>query len=145
MGGIMAKAKVKLYYTSSQYLDSLPVNNGNIIFVPDSNVFCLDMSNQRFTYSTIRTFETETQRAALAYPNEGYYFVEETQVFWRWNGAWVQITPSNLEPVVYGVDINALPSVGKPNTLYYTDDGIYHWKDGEYKMIGNINTWDSIE
>ena len=77
----MAKAKVKLYYTSSQYLDSLPVNNGNIIFVPDSNVFCLDMSNQRFTYSTIRTFETETQRAALAYPNEGYYFVEETQVF----------------------------------------------------------------
>jgi hypothetical protein len=77
----MANAKAKLYYTSSKYINQLPITNGNIIFVPDANMFCLDMSEQRFAYTTIRTFATEAARAAVPFPNEGFYFVEETKVF----------------------------------------------------------------
>lgn len=122
----MANAKAKLYYTSSEYIDRLPIANGNIVFVPDANMFCLDMSNQRFTYTTIKTFATDAARTAVPFPNEGYYFVEETKVFWRWNNGWSQITPSNLNPVVYGTTVEDLPAIGKAETLYYTDDGIYH-------------------
>lgn len=138
-------AKAKLYYTSSEYINALPINNGNIIFVPDANMFCLDMSNQRFTYTTIKTFATEAARAAMPFPNEGFYFVEETYVFWRWhNNEWSQITPSYLKPVVYGASIEDFPSIGQPETLYYTDDGIYHWKGNKYNLVGNVNTWDVL-
>lgn len=41
----MANAKATLYYTKEQYLNSLPVEDGNIIFVPDSNKVCLDLRN----------------------------------------------------------------------------------------------------
>ena len=98
------------------------------------------MGGQRFTYTKIRTFVDDAARMSLPFPNEGFYFVESTQVFWRWDGAWSQVTPSNLTPVVYGADVDSFPSIGKSDTLYYTDDGIYHWKDDEYKLIGNVNT-----
>lgn len=55
----MAKAKAKLFYTTSKYLDTLPVKNGNIIFVSDINTVCLDMHNRRTTYATIYTFGTD--------------------------------------------------------------------------------------
>ena len=46
----MAKSKAKLYYTTSEYLPTLPIRSGNIIFVPDDNKVCLDMVDQRFEY-----------------------------------------------------------------------------------------------
>ena len=140
----MANAKAKLYYTSSEHLDSLPIRNGNIVFAPESKTFCLDMQDQRFMYTTIRTCATEQDLRSIPFPVEGFYFVEDTRVFWRWNGAWSAITPSNLKPVVYGVTLEDLPSIGQSETLYYTDDGIYHWKNGKYNLIGNVNTWDVL-
>lgn len=74
----MPNAKAKLYYTTSKYLTTLPVENGNIIFVPDVNMVCLDMGNQRFSYQTIKTFVTDADRLALPFPKEGFYYVEET-------------------------------------------------------------------
>ena len=79
----MANAKAKLYYTKQQYLDSLPIANGNIIFVPDSNTVCLDMGSQRFTYQTIKTYETDQERIDTPFPNIGFYYVEETNSIWR--------------------------------------------------------------
>ncbi len=79
----MANARAKLYYTQQKYLDSLPVNNGNIIFCPDSYTFCLDMNGQRFTYQTIKIYKTDAERLNDKAPHEGFYFVEETNVAWR--------------------------------------------------------------
>lgn len=77
----MANAKAKLYYTKQKYLDTLPIENGNIIFVPDSLTLCLDLNKQRYSYKTIQVFATNEERAAYATPNEGFYFVEETNNF----------------------------------------------------------------
>ena len=76
----MANAKAKLYYTKQKYLDSLPIANGNIIFVPDSNKVCLDMSSERFEYQVVKTFETDQERAETPFPNVGFYYVEETNI-----------------------------------------------------------------
>lgn len=144
----MANAKAKLYYTKQKYLNSLPVKNGNIIFVPDSYTVCLDMSNQRFTYQTIKIYSTDVERLDEQSPHTGFYFVEETGVVWRWaDDRWNQISPVNLEPVVYGASENEFPSLGKTDTLYYTDEGIFNWKDVEqkYNLIANANRWDDIQ
>ena len=73
----MANAKAKLFYTKEKYLSTLPVKNGQIIFVPDAHKVCLDMSTQRFTYQTILELETERDRLSIQAPLNGFYFVEE--------------------------------------------------------------------
>jgi len=142
----MANAKAKLYYTKSQYLSSLPIENGNIIFVPDINTVCLDMSSERFSYQTIKTFDTEEDRELMPFPNEGFYYVTETNILWRWDNDWIKVTPSNLTPVIYGETEDELPEEGQPGVLYYTDNGVYNWKNNirDYNMIANANKWQDI-
>ena len=77
----MANAKAKLYYTKQKYLDTLPIANGNIIFVPESNTVCIDLNKQRYSYKTIQIFSTNAERIEYANPTEGFYFVEETEIF----------------------------------------------------------------
>ena len=142
----MPSTKAKLFYTKEKYLSSLPVKDGQIIFVPDSNKVCLDMISTRYSYETIKVFQTEKERNNYT-PIEGFYFVEETKVIWRWSGEkWNQISPVNLNPVVYGASEEEFPSIGTSNTLYYTDEGIYNWKETqEYNLIANANRWDKIQ
>ena len=144
----MANAKAKLYYTKQKYLDSLPITNGNIIFCPDAYKVCLDMNNQRYSYQTIKIFTTNDERLNEEAPHEGFYYVEETNIVWRYaNNRWQQTSPANLEPLVYGANKEEFPSLGKENTLYYTDRGIFNWKENEneYNLIANANRWDSIQ
>lgn len=123
----MANAKAKLYYTTPEYIDTLPVKNGNIIFVPAMNKVCLDMADQRFEYETIKTFQTDEERADVPFPNEGFYYVEQDAMIWRYSrGHWRQLTPTNLRPIVYGDCEEDFPELGANDTLYYTDEGIYN-------------------
>ena len=143
----MAKAKAKLYYTTSEYLPTLPVRSGNIIFVPDDNKVCLDMVDQRFEYRIIKELETDEERIDMPFPNEGFYYIEETNLVWRWSrGKWRQVTPTNLTPIIYGDCEDEFPEIGKDGTLYYTDSGIYNWKGqlNKYNLIANANRWNSV-
>lgn len=140
-------AQSKLYYTTPERLESLPVTNGNIIFVPDGNMVCLDFKDTRFTYQTIKVFATEEERRNTPFLNDGFYFVAETNVVWRWTGdSWKKVTPSNLQPTFYGETKDLFPEEGNTDSLYFTDDGIYNWKAqfNEYNLIANANTWESI-
>lgn len=143
----MAKSKAKLYYTTSEYLPTLPIRSGNIIFVPDDNKVCLDMVDQRFEYRIIKELKTDEERKNMPFPNEGFYYIEDTNMIWRWaNNRWGQITSANVEPIIHGDCVDDFPEVGRKNTLYYTDDGIYDWKDqsNKYNLIANANRWDSV-
>ena len=142
----MANAQAKLYYTKRKYLDSLPIANGNIIFVPESNMVCLDMSDQRFYYNTIKNFATDRERAEIPYPNEGFYYVEETGIIWRYKDAWRQISSNNVSPIYYGNAEEDFPAEGEDNTLYYTDEGIFNWKKqlNKYNLIANANRWQQV-
>lgn len=135
-------ALAKFVYTTSARLSELPVEDGQIIFAPDMNTIGLDLSGNRFYYQTIKTFETDEERLSTPFPVQGFYFVEETQVIWRWSDKWTQMTASAA--VVEGETEEDFPEQGKGNTLYYTDDGIYGWKTDKYNLIANTNTWESI-
>lgn len=141
-------AKMKLIYTSAERLNDLPIADGQIIWVPNDNMLCLDMHDYRFTYKTIRTFPTEEARLNDSFAQEGFYYVEATNLIWRKtaNGTWRQVTFSG-EPIIYGETEEVFPPIGLNNTLYYTDHGIYNWKSqlNKYNLIANANTWENLE
>ena len=142
----MANSKAKLYYTKSQYLSTLPISNGNIIFVPDTRTVCLDFADERFYYHTIRVFETDADRLLMPFPNDGFYYVSSTNVLWRWDQEWKQVTPSALSPIYYGEKQTDFPEIGQIGVLYYTDEGVYRWnnQNQKYSLIANANIWDTI-
>ena len=74
----MANTKAKLFYTQEKYLSSLPIKDGQIIFVADSRKVCLDMRSQRYSYETIQTVEDEEELFEIENPVSGFYFTEST-------------------------------------------------------------------
>lgn len=143
----MAKAKAKLFYTTSKYLDTLPVKNGNIIFVSDINTVCLDMHNRRTTYTTIYTFGTDWDRQHWNDPQSGFYFVKNTNILWRYDEdrGWRQITASGLNPVIISQSKEEFPEEGDESKLYVSDDGVWTWKDGnqDYYLVANKSEWET--
>lgn len=73
-------AQMKLIYTTSKKINDLDIADGQIIFCPDDNTIALDMKGQRFSYKTIKTFDTEEQRMNAVFSAPGFYYVEESNL-----------------------------------------------------------------
>lgn len=140
----LTSAPAQFFYTTASKLGDLGIVNGQIIFTSDTKTIYLDMKGHRNSYSTIQVFATDEERLKELAPIEGYYFVEDTNVLWRYKTAWRQITPSNLEPIVFFDNENQFPVVGNGSLLYCTDGAIYNWKQSSYNMIANKTEWESI-
>lgn len=138
-------AKVKFYSTVASKLADLPVVDGQMIFVTDTKKFYLDMGGLRLGYSDIQILPSESDRTGLLAPTEGFYFVDDTNVMWRYKNGWHQITPSNAQPFVYG-EFDSFPEVGKENTLYATEDATYVWDTitSSYICIANKTEWKEV-
>lgn len=141
-------AQMKLVYTTSKKINELAIADGQIIFCPDDNIIALDMKNQRFTYKTIKTFETDAERVNAVFAAPGFYYVEETNIIWRLTNSkvWRQVTPTQVSPIIYGETEEVFPTIGEEGMLYHTDKGIYNWKPqlNTYNLIANANTWEGI-
>ena len=139
-------AQMKLVYTTAAKLNSLAVVDGQIIYLADENQICLDMKGKRLVYHSIKTFDTDAERLAIPPIPKTFYFVFETNIMWQYNNGWQQITASGLTPILYFDTEDKLPTKGEVNKLYYTDNGIYNWResDNKYNLIANANRWDSI-
>lgn len=133
---------VKFYYTINSKLSSLPIVDGQVIFVSDTKKFYLDMNGLRLGYSDIQVLATESDRTSILAPVEGFYFVDDTNVMWRYKGSWKQITPTELSPLYFG-DYDSFPPIGKENTLYITNDATYRWDSitSSYICIANKTEW----
>ena len=138
-------AIVKFYYTVNSKLAELPIVDGQVIFVSDTKKFYLDMNGLRLGYSDIQVLATESDRTSILAPTEGFYFVDDTNVMWRYKGSWKQITPSELSPLYFG-DYDSFPPIGKENTLYITNDATYRWDSitSSYVCIANKTEWRAI-
>ncbi len=138
-------AIVKIYSTTASKLAQLPVVDGTLTFVKDTRRIYLDMNGVRVEYSIIQVLPNEVSRTGLLAPIEGFYFVEETSVMWRYKEGWKQITPSNLSPVFIG-GFEDFPEKGSPDTLYVSDNATYKWDKltQSYQAIANLTAWDNI-
>ena len=117
-------AIVKAYSTTNSKLSQLPVSDGNLIFVKDTHTIYLDLNGNRLAYTDIVVLPKETDRTSILAPIEGFYYVEETDIFWRYKEGWKQITPDNINPLFFG-DYEDFPPTGKDNVLYISDEATY--------------------
>lgn len=138
-------AIVKCYATVESKLSQLPVSDGNLIFVRDTGRICLDILGTRQTYVDIRVLSQDTDRTLMLAPVEGFYYVEDTDVLWRYKGGWKQITPDTVDPLFFG-DPDDFPPQGKSKTLYISDEGIYRWDDisQTYILTASNTEWKEL-
>ena len=125
-------AIVNLFVTKPKYLSQIPVRDGNIVFVEESNQVCLDYNNERYTYETIHTFQTEQERAAYKPTLPGYYFVADEGCLWYYDASkWTRITKTP-EDIITFVEME-FPATGKTEVLYVS------------KKYQNISLWDEAK
>lgn len=139
-------AIVKFYHTTDSKLAQLPVSDGNITFVTDTKRLYLDINGNRLPYVDIQILSRESDRTSILAPIEGFYFVEDTSVLWRYKGGWVQITPSNLNPIFFG-NYEDFPPTGSPAVLYVSDDATYKWDSltSKYLCVSNKTEWKEMK
>ena len=129
------------YYTRvlsvarESFLDRIPIEYGQIIFVKDTRSIYYD-TTERTTYRSVVIVETEEQRQAGVIT--GLYYVIESRSLWFKNGnSWDLVCEPAKNEIYYADSVEELPVVGDVNTLYIVDLFMYRWKDGEYKSMGS--------
>ena len=129
------------YYTKvlsvakESFLDRIPIEYGQIIFVKDTRSIYYD-TTERTTYRSVVIVETEEQRQAGVIT--GLYYVIESRSLWFKNvDSWDLVCEPAKNEIYYADSIEELPVVGDVNTLYIVDLFMYRWKDGEYKSMGS--------
>ena len=138
---------MKFIATTSSKMNSIPVVSGQMIFSRDDRVIYLDAESARTSFQSIITIVDEETRQSLTSPVEGFYFVEETVILWRYsNSTWTQITKVEDEDIVFANNAG-MPATGKDKVLYVNsdDDTIYRWDATKSSYIAMDQTkWDSI-
>lgn len=109
------KSVLKLVATTSEKIRELTIKNGQLVFLYDIGRIALDYKGTRTFYNQIVEVESEAIRQELVSPLNGYYFVVDTGILWRYKDGWIQITGVPDEVVFIGVE---LPTLGQANKLY---------------------------
>lgn len=136
------KAVMKFCTTRSELLNNIPIQKGQLIFVQDTRQIFLDSDTERIEYGQIIVLVNEVQRLSIR-PLSAFYFVLETNILWRYNGGWVQLTTPPRECVMFLNNKAELPATGQNNLLYITDTAIYRWMNGEYVDLSG-SSWETF-
>ena len=134
------KASMSVIVTTSEKLSSLLIKNGQLIFIKDKCRIAFDFNDKRKFYNQITELETDYERTSLSSPSNGYYFIIDTAVLWRYDNSWTQITSSPEDIVFIGAE---LPELGqaKDKTLYVNktkkEISIYDKAANSYVVVAN--------
>lgn len=134
---------LKVVSTTSDRLGLLSVDYGQLIFVKDTRELYFDHKDEgRISYSQIMILPSETHRANMIGPVTGFYFVKDTNIIWRYEGEWIQITQPPSEQIEF-LPRESFPPIGKTNVLYIDDAKIYRWLENEYVEMG-VPIWETF-
>lgn len=134
------KAPMSVVVTTSEKLSSLLIQNGRLIFVKDKCRIAFDWNDKRTFYNQITELETDYERVSMSSPFDGYYFVIETAILWRYDNDWIQITYKPDDIVFIGAE---LPELGqaKEKTLYVDktkkEISVYDKTANSYVVVAN--------
>ena len=90
---------LKAISTVDSKLASLEQKDGQLIFCKDTQKILLDLNGVRTAYEQITTINTESQRTEILAPVDGFYFVLDTHILWRYSAEWIQITSQPADVV----------------------------------------------
>lgn len=132
------KTVMNLVATTSSKIRSLPIKNGQLVFIYDIGRIAFDYKETRVFYNQIVELQTEAERLALENPLDGYYFIIGSGCLWSHKSQWIQITgkPTNIE----FIDVN-LPELGQEDKLYVdkTEQDISVWDETMQQYIPVAN------
>lgn len=140
MADMANKAPMSVVVTTSERLSSLLIQNGQLVFVKDKCRIAFDWNDKRTFYNQITELETDYERASMLSPLDGYYFVIETAILWRYDNDWIQITSKPDDIVFIGAE---LPELGqaKEKTLYVDktkkEISVYDKTANSYVVVAN--------
>lgn len=140
MAETVNKAPMSVVVTTSEKLSSLLIKNGQIVFVKDKRRIALDWNDKRTFYNQITELETDYERISTSSPSNGYYFVIDTAILWRYDNGWTQITTKPDDIVFIGAE---LPELGqaKEQTLYVSKNkkeiSVYDKASNSYIVVAN--------
>lgn len=126
--------------TVASKLSSLPITDGQLIFVQDKHRIALDYNAKRIFYNEIEELDSELVRKSMLAPVSGrFYFVIETAVFWRYGDTgWQQLTAPPDDIVFIGTE---LPELGSRKTLYADTDkkqiSVWMEETGSYEVVAD--------
>lgn len=130
--------------TTSDKMNSIDIESGQLIFSRDDRVIYLD-TDVRTSFQQIITVVNEQTRQELISPVSGFYFIEDTKTLWRYNNSiWEQLTEPPKENLVFAEREN-FPVQGQEEVLYVDKDTIYTWdaNNNVYIEMGALN-WEPI-
>jgi hypothetical protein len=148
----MSDPNVSFKRTIKSKLDLLPIVEGQMTFVKDTQELYFDMSSSVRTKSTdIVELDTEDERINLVTPiNDKIYFVHSTRRFWLYtNLSWQIISGEGAsEPIVETLtvttdgqtefELSDVPSTGKVN---FSINGVNYSQDTEFSLSNKTLTW----
>lgn len=135
---------MKFIATTSDKMNSIAVQSGQLIFSRDDRVIYLD-TDVRTSFQQIITVVNEETRQKLTSPVSGFYFVKDTKMLWNYEGGqWLQITEPPKENLVFA-DYASFPAIGEEQVLYVDKEKIYQWNASskKYTEMGAL-AWDDI-
>lgn len=137
------KAIISLIATSSLKIKTLPIKNGQLIFLTDTGRIVLDCNDTRTFYNQITTLEKDSERIALENPLSGYYFVIDKAEFWFYQDEWIQITKQPRD--IFFIDTE-LPELGRARSLYVDKNNreISIWDEENNSYIAVSNYTDDV-
>lgn len=137
---------LKVYTTISNKLNDLHVQDGQLIFVSDTKTIYLDNNGVRLSYDIIQVLKTDKDRINIDSPKEGFYFVEENAILWRYNYKWIQLTQGDVPHIILTEKYIDLPTIGEKDTLYSTENSLYVWDkvNKKYISIASNTEWNRI-
>lgn len=135
---------ITYYLTDSAHINSIDVNLGNLLFSEDTKRIYFDGNLGRICYDSIIVFETDLDRFNYPNPMDGFYFVSETKVLWRYeNDEWTSITEPPTNNVIF-IPKSELPIPGEFATLYICDTEMFIWKNNEYIPMNADSVWKEV-
>lgn len=129
-------ASIKFICSSSDKIDLIPVNAGQLIFSEDERCIYLD-GTDRVSYKQIITLDKEEYRIALPEPIYGFYFIKNTCILWQYDSTgWTQVTKEPKQQIVFD-NRSKFPNPGDFNTLYIDGLKMYRFIDGDYRVVNS--------
>lgn len=132
--------------TTSDKVNDIAIRSGQLIFSRNDRVIYLD-TDVRTSFQQIMTVANEETRQNLAFPVQGFYFVQDTKALWNYNGEWSLVSGGAPKESLVFADYANFPRPGEPGVLYIDKNRMFQWEpeSGTYLEIGSSKLeWEAI-
>ena len=126
--------------TTGERVRELPISDGQLVFIHNRNRIAFDFKGKRTFYNQVEILSTESERASIVSPMDGYYFCIDSAVFYEYaNGEWnVRVRPADGAVII----CDEYPELGQLSGKLYVNKkqreiAIWDEANNKYYAVSN--------